>query len=569
MTGQGPSDLAQHAGLLDALCEALPAAIIVYDRNDQLVFASRQILNFFPIPPQYLKSGTRLRDFLGALYDSGMKSPLGQDGSRVTMSRDEWIAERIASHWRERADHVERYGFERWIRFVKRRLPAGHGIAIATDVSEHKKREERWQADLERVQLTEDVLDNVPFPVFVKDRNLAYVAVNKAFCAMRGLPAEALIGRTVFDVMAPELARQIDDSDRAVLETGEEQSVAERLVAADGRGISVVKRKVRVGHPGRYMVVTALADVSHIVEQRLPFGEGSIERPATDVTPPMAEARALETIAPAFTGTTTERIMPDRLAGRRILVVTGGDAAAEETAALLDRLGADNCRVASTEEFSAFLAAARTAGIAVDLALIDAQMEFGALDIARKAGIAVLPFEGRRVRGDLSFQILQHFNNRSSEIEVSPAGQEDFEIETGTGLADLSLVEVLVAEDNEINQIVFSQILEGLGYSYCIAGTGPDAVRMAEELSPRIILMDTTLPGLNGFEAAREIRARGREGHAPPIIGVLAQSVEHDRAQCLAAGMNGVLLKPLSPDMIEELFRQFLPGEARAGVQAG
>ena len=565
MTGQGPSDLAHHAGLLDALCEALPAAIIVYDRNDQLVFASRQILNFFPIPPQYLKTGTRLRDFLGALYDSGMKSPLGQDGGRATMSRDEWIAERIASHWRERADHVERYGFERWIRFVKRRLPAGHGICIATDVSEHNKREEQWRADLERVQITEQVLDSVPFPVFVKDRNLAYIAVNKAFCAMRGLAPEALLGRTIFDVMAPDLARAIDDSDRMVLETGKEESVAERLITADGRALSVVKRKVRVGHPGRYLIVTALADISEIVSGNVPFPEKPGVVPVlSGSVPPIG----LEDVAATFAGTTSERFTPDRLADKRVLVLTANDATAAAAGEVLARLGVDTARVHGTAEFSDFLAAARAAGVEVDLALIDMDMEFGALDIAERAGLDVLPFDGRRVASELSFQLVRHFNSR---LQAQPAndGEFDFEIETGNSLADVSLVEVLVAEDNEINQIVFSQILEGLGYSYSIAATGPDAVRMAEELSPRIILMDTTLPGLNGFEAARQIRARESDGHATPIIGVLAQSVEHDRSQCFAAGMNSVISKPLSPDMIEDLFRQFLPDEPRMGAQIG
>lgn len=77
------------------------------------------------------------------------------------------------------------------------RLPSGLGISVVADISEQKKREEQWRIDLERVQLIEDILDNLPFPVLVKDRNLAYAAVNKAACTMVETSAESILGRTV------------------------------------------------------------------------------------------------------------------------------------------------------------------------------------------------------------------------------------------------------------------------------------------------------------------------------------------------------------------------------------
>jgi CheY-like chemotaxis protein len=121
---------------------------------------------------------------------------------------------------------------------------------------------------------------------------------------------------------------------------------------------------------------------------------------------------------------------------------------------------------------------------------------------------------------------------------------------------------VLVAEDNDINQIVFSQILEGLGYAYRIAANGEEVVQLCYELRPDIVLMDVTLPVINGFEACRRIREMEQGTRRPtPVIGVLVQAFERDREECFAAGMNDVMLKPLSPDAVAAVLARALPAQ--------
>ena len=68
-------------------------------------------------------------------------------------------------------------------------------------------------------------------------------------------------------------------------------------------------------------------------------------------------------------------------------------------------------------------------------------------------------------------------------------------------------LDILIAEDNEVNQLVFGQILNGLGLSYRIAGNGRTAVEMYRALRPKLILMDVSMPEMNGYEATRAIRA--------------------------------------------------------------
>src|SRR5690606_18480487 len=67
-------------------------------------------------------------------------------------------------------------------------------------------------------------------------------------------------------------------------------------------------------------------------------------------------------------------------------------------------------------------------------------------------------------------------------------------------------IDILIAEDNEVNQLVFGQMLSGLGLTYRIAGNGRTAVEMFRTLSPRLILMDVSMPEMNGYEATRAIR---------------------------------------------------------------
>ncbi|GAA2858935.1 signal transduction histidine kinase/DNA-binding response OmpR family regulator [Aminobacter niigataensis] len=112
-------------------------------------------------------------------------------------------------------------------------------------------------------------------------------------------------------------------------------------------------------------------------------------------------------------------------------------------------------------------------------------------------------------------------------------------------------LDVLVAEDNEVNQLVFGQILSGLGLSHRIAGNGRTAVEMYRTFKPKLILMDVSMPELNGYEATRAIRAEeAANGSRTPIIGVTAHALKGDREKCLDAGMDDYLPKPVSPDKL-------------------
>jgi len=112
-------------------------------------------------------------------------------------------------------------------------------------------------------------------------------------------------------------------------------------------------------------------------------------------------------------------------------------------------------------------------------------------------------------------------------------------------------VDILVAEDNEVNQLVFTQILGETGHTFEIVDNGRRALEAFEALQPRMILMDISMPMMNGLEATAAIREREAAvgGHVP-IVGVTAHALKGDRERCLEAGMDDYLSKPISPNAL-------------------
>ncbi len=105
---------------------------------------------------------------------------------------------------------------------------------------------------------------------------------------------------------------------------------------------------------------------------------------------------------------------------------------------------------------------------------------------------------------------------------------------------------VLVIEDNPDNLELISLALKRGGYEVLSAETGEEGVEMAGRLKPYFILMDIDLPGIDGFEATRRIRASGGNGDIP-IIAVTSYAMRGDMERILAAGCNGYFEKPIDP----------------------
>lgn len=540
-----------QTAMLEAISEGLSGGLLVYDKNDQIVFASQQLLTYLPVSKAFLAPGTRLRDFLGSVYDGGGRFSAETGSSRRVLSREDWIAEQISSLWKERSDTMERRGTDRWLSFSKRRLSSGHGVCVIRDVSDHKKREDQWRADMERVQITEEVLDNLPFGVTVKDSNFTFVAVNKLAAHFLDLPPEAILGHKGSDVHPQELEERLERINREVMETGDPVQLPELVTRADGSQVVIVANKYRIGKPGRYYLVTAMEDITGLVET----GEDG-----ASITPRMSRGGLINSSL-ARHDRTVSQPLPHQvgqaaagISNRKVLVVSSDPLVAADALDVLGKLQMDASSVANVEELGLFLKLAKEAGVVIDLVVVDTAMDRQCIEITSRQGIEALSIEGFRMRRGLAsetMRVLGHTTDPDHDWQIASEAERPE-----------NAIDILVAEDNEVNQIVFSQILEGFGYRYAIAADGEEAVRLWRERSPRLVLMDVTLPKLTGFEASARIRALETIDNSVPIIGVLAQAFDRDRDECFASGMNDVILKPISPEAIEAMLWTYLDQSA-------
>jgi len=106
------------------------------------------------------------------------------------------------------------------------------------------------------------------------------------------------------------------------------------------------------------------------------------------------------------------------------------------------------------------------------------------------------------------------------------------------------VAKILLVEDNEMNRDMLSRRLERRGYQVVIAVDGAEGVRMAEAEAPALILMDMSLPVLDGWEATRQIKAAPATGGIP-IIALTAHAMSGDREKAIEAGCDDFDTKPV------------------------
>jgi CheY-like chemotaxis protein/nitrogen-specific signal transduction histidine kinase len=114
---------------------------------------------------------------------------------------------------------------------------------------------------------------------------------------------------------------------------------------------------------------------------------------------------------------------------------------------------------------------------------------------------------------------------------------------------------VLSVEDNPYGRIVHSAVLRELGHTVSFVGSGEAAVETVARNEHDVVLMDVALPGIDGIEATRRIRALAPPAGRIPIIGLSGHTEPHDAAAAKAAGMNAYLRKPASPAELNEALR--------------
>jgi len=291
----------------------------------------------------------------------------------------------------------------------------------------------------------------------------------------------------------------------------------------------------------------------------------------------------------------------ENLAGRRVLVVDTPINHPALEAPLL-RQGMAVALAASLDSAALALARARQSGTPFDLAIVDPHMpglEEG--DLGRLVGVL-------RGAGSMKILVLTSSGIRGEATRMERAGFDAFLVKpvpdevlfrvlalmTDPAAASLGLItrhtlaealeapalgslmgRALLVEDNEVNRQVAKAMLEALGLTLSLAFDGVAALRILEEETFDLVLMDCQMPEMDGFTATARIRERERAtGGRLPIIAMTAHALEGDRELCLAAGMDDYLTKPLSRRVLHATLARWLgagpaaPGPAAPGPAA-
>ena len=531
--------------MFETCTDALDTGILVFSKSDHILAASKNAGNFFPVSDEFLKQGTSLRAFLIALFEVGAARSSNSAGPRPDLSRDKWVSERIAAMWHERGEHETRVGRDRVLALTTRRLASGLGILMARDVSAHRKMEDRWRSDLERVAMTEDILDNLPSMLFVVDRNLTFVAVNKAYSRFQGVPPESLLERRLVDVVAPAQAARQEAEVRAVLASGK-PFTGRDYAEKDGERVAFLTQRFRLGNPGNYFVVTLKQQVSDIST-----GEGTDDAAVAHHAPAAEPERLFDDVGSPFEAAP---------AGASTVVLLSSDQ--RFGAALNEALRAfrfDACHASSLEEARDIVHAAYEYGLSIDLVMADdSDVDVSAL---ASLGIRVMPISRSR---PVHFAVAEAaaavtHRSRSVSIEIDPDYLPEFPEPDRVPEPSGFDVDLLVVEDNPVNQEVYAQILGSLGISYELARDGAEALRLWDILRPSLILMDLELPDMNGCEVTQRIRdAEAATATSVSIIGVMPKVSQEKHDKCLGSGMNDTIVKPLSVETIEAIYKRHM-----------
>lgn len=119
---------------------------------------------------------------------------------------------------------------------------------------------------------------------------------------------------------------------------------------------------------------------------------------------------------------------------------------------------------------------------------------------------------------------------------------------------------ILVIEDQEDNRQIVRDLVTASGFELIEATTGEEGLAMAARERPDLILMDIQLPGIDGYEVTRRIKANPQL-HKIPIIAVTSYALSGDDKKAFAAGCDGYVTKPYSPRLLLAKIREYLPSK--------
>ncbi|OIN59281.1 PAS domain-containing hybrid sensor histidine kinase/response regulator [Arsenicibacter rosenii] len=158
-------------------------------------------------------------------------------------------------------------------------------------------------------------------------------------------------------------------------------------------------------------------------------------------------------------------------------------------------------------------------------------------------------------------------------LPLKIAGDEDLSIVDEHGKIDSACLEskkILIVEDNPLNKKYVEGLLRKWKAEYDVADNGLEAIRLVEQHTYDLVLMDLMMPVMNGFETTVRLRSmKANPNAAIPIIALTATAFAKEQSEAIASGMNDCLSKPFTPDQLLQLLQRYLPTPETPAVKTG
>jgi signal transduction histidine kinase/CheY-like chemotaxis protein len=254
---------------------------------------------------------------------------------------------------------------------------------------------------------------------------------------------------------------------------------------------------------------------------------------------------------------------------RAQLAALGADvAAASDVASLTSLLAADPDRLAIVDEALAGAAAGWIARTRAALVLI-APDQRAALGDRLKAGYAGWLVKPCRLES-LQDRVARAWRGERSEGsgEVPEAPRAEAAVSPTAEVAPVMPARVLLVEDNPVNRLLAMALLKRLGVAAEAVETGEAALEWVKSRRFDLVFMDMRLPGMDGLETTRRIRAAEQGGRRTPVVALTANATAADKCACLAAGMDDFLVKPVDQDGLAAVIVRWTQREAQSKLRA-
>jgi CheY-like chemotaxis protein len=277
---------------------------------------------------------------------------------------------------------------------------------------------------------------------------------------------------------------------------------------------------------------------------------------------------------------------PETLRGVRVLIVDDNRTNRRILEGMLKRWEMKSTSVEDGEEALAQLSSARDRGESYALILTDMHMPgmdgFSLIEQIRQkpelstAVIMMLTSAGHRGDGARCHELgvsayllkpIRQSELREAIARVLGARSQEGAIPliTRYSLQDArdpaTSLRVLVAEDNRVNQLLATRLLEKRGHRVVMTANGREALEALAKNSYDLVLMDVQMPEMDGIQATTALREKEKEkgdGIHQPVIALTAHVLKGDQERCLAAGMDGYIAKPIRPQQLDELLEKYI-----------